>query len=688
MASSRKLLAEIDRVLKKVDEGVDTFNDIYEKIQTASNANQKDKYEGELKKEIKKLQRLRDSIKGWLTSNDIKDKKLLMEKRKLIETQMERFKVVERQTKTKAFSKEGLNQASKMDPKQKAKKRTQTWIQDFIDQLNMQVDAMDAEVETLMAGSKKKKDANKQARVDGLHEKVVRHKFHIDMLERCLRALENETVSPQEMDDIKEEVEYYVESHEDPDFQENEYLYEDFDLEADPDEAHHLREADPKDDETDMPPVEKDEKVLKKKEKEEKKKKKDKEKDKDKDADPEAAKIKKAKEQKPKDAAAVELEVPTSPTAETSPIATVAPPVVADAPPPVAPSAAPPPSTAAAAPTPKYAAAASLLRTLPPATKQAPSFSNVFGEAAPIKQDKPTPLSPVTTAPDVVGSPVGHSPRPHVGAVGVAGMVRPATATTGSKFATVEEAFDSKQGNMQTGTRGMHAGRSGIHEAPSPHASGSPGVYDFVAGVRDLNIGDGAAVGAGTGAGIGAGAGAALAGLKGGSMLVTTPTGSVPGVSWDAGIGMGAGASDEAFSQEKLMLEASFRCKPEPGDCSKPNEYTVRNPYPVAPHYRDIPHVPLDTPEAFAKLEMDPLFFAFYYQQGTYQQYLAAKELKKKSWRFHKKYRTWFQRHEDPTTITDEYEQGTYVYFDNDTSWTMRKKAEFRFDYVHLQSDP
>jgi hypothetical protein len=50
--------------------------------------------------------------------------------------------------------------------------------------------------------------------------------------------------------------------------------------------------------------------------------------------------------------------------------------------------------------------------------------------------------------------------------------------------------------------------------------------------------------------------------------------------------------------------------------------------------------------------------------QGTYQQYLAARELKKQSWRYHKKYNTWFQRHEEPKIKTDEYEMGTYVYFD------------------------
>lgn len=57
------------------------------------------------------------------------------------------------------------------------------------------------------------------------------------------------------------------------------------------------------------------------------------------------------------------------------------------------------------------------------------------------------------------------------------------------------------------------------------------------------------------------------------------------------------------------------------------------------------------------------LKYVFFFQ-NTYQQYLAAKELKKQSWRYHKKYNTWFQRHEEPKVATDDYEQGTYVYFD------------------------
>jgi len=63
---------------------------------------------------------------------------------------------------------------------------------------------------------------------------------------------------------------------------------------------------------------------------------------------------------------------------------------------------------------------------------------------------------------------------------------------------------------------------------------------------------------------------------------------------------------------------------------------------------------------------------------------MAARELKKQSWRFHKKYLTWFQRHEEPKAITEEYEQGTYIYFDYEGAWCQRKKTEVIFLALHL----
>ncbi|KAI8621221.1 Not1 N-terminal domain, CCR4-Not complex component-domain-containing protein [Chytriomyces sp. MP71] len=135
------------------------------------------------------------------------------------------------------------------------------------------------------------------------------------------------------------------------------------------------------------------------------------------------------------------------------------------------------------------------------------------------------------------------------------------------------------------------------------------------------------------------------------------------------------------------MLETSFRHIPEPLDCERQKHYVPQNSYPTPSYYPQHPLAVFENPAVFEKFEIDTLFFIFYHLQGTYQQFLAARELKKQSWRFHKKFNTWFQRFEQPTAITDDYEQGAYVYFDYEGAWCQRKKVDFRFDYKWLEDE-
>jgi len=58
---------------------VDVVNNVTlgaSQVYDTENANQKEKFEADLKKEIKKLQRYRDQIKMWIQSSEIKDKKV------------------------------------------------------------------------------------------------------------------------------------------------------------------------------------------------------------------------------------------------------------------------------------------------------------------------------------------------------------------------------------------------------------------------------------------------------------------------------------------------------------------------------------------------------------------------------------------------------------------------------------
>jgi CCR4-NOT transcription complex subunit 3 len=147
-----------------------------------------------------------------------------------------------------------------------------------------------------------------------------------------------------------------------------------------------------------------------------------------------------------------------------------------------------------------------------------------------------------------------------------------------------------------------------------------------------------------------------------------------------------AGGGDAVGSSYMSALSDSFATQPaNVVDNERSRQYVPQNPHSVPSTYPSTPASIFDNPAVFEKLGTDCLFFIFYYAQGTYQQYLAARELKKQSWRFHKKYMTWFQRHEEPKITTDEYEQGTYVYFDYETGWCTRIKQDFRFEYSFLE---
>lgn len=140
---------------------------------------------------------------------------------------MERFKVVERETKTKAYSKEGLGAAQKLDPAQRVKDEVRQWLTTSITALQLQIDQYESEIENLLAGKKKKLDKDKQDRMDELRGKLDRHKFHISKLETLLRMLDNDSVDVEQVRRIRDDVEYYIESSQDPDFEENEYIYDD-----------------------------------------------------------------------------------------------------------------------------------------------------------------------------------------------------------------------------------------------------------------------------------------------------------------------------------------------------------------------------------------------------------------------------------------------------------------------------
>lgn len=248
-------IVEIDRTLKKVTEGLEIFHETLDKLNTATNPSMKEKVEGDLKKEIKKLQRLRDLIKNWQLMSEIKDKQVLNDARRSIEVEMERFKVLEKEMKIKAFSKEGLSKAAILDPREKERLDLAQWINTCVDGLRTQIDAFEAEIEALQIASKKTKklEPAKQSRYDELMKRDQKHKWHVRKLERILRLFENERLTIEDINGIKESIDYYVESNHEADFIDDDDVYEDLGLDETSSESEDDFGGDDSDDDSDAP---------------------------------------------------------------------------------------------------------------------------------------------------------------------------------------------------------------------------------------------------------------------------------------------------------------------------------------------------------------------------------------------------------------------------------------------------
>jgi hypothetical protein len=129
--------------------------------------------------------------------------------------QMEKFKACEKEMKTKAFSKEGLIQSAKLDPKAQEKLEQTQWLQTCVEELLLQVETAEAEIETLQQGGRKKGKvgATAQDRLEELERLNERRKWHISRLEIMLRLLDNGTLSTEQVQGLKDDVNYFVEDN-------------------------------------------------------------------------------------------------------------------------------------------------------------------------------------------------------------------------------------------------------------------------------------------------------------------------------------------------------------------------------------------------------------------------------------------------------------------------------------------
>eukprot|EP00963_Diacronema_lutheri_P013430 scaffold2636_cov340-Pavlova_lutheri.AAC.92 len=606
MSANRKLQQEIERTLKKVQEGVEVFDATWEKVE-ASEPDKRDKVEAELKKDLKKLQRYRDQIRGWISSTDVKDNTQLVAARKLIESKMESFKVLERASKTKAFSKEGLAQKrSQMDPTERARAETEDWLTETMQTLEVQIETFEGEIESEMAAVKKNKKP--PAKVEELEQLVSQHKEHIRKLEQVLRLLNNEQTTPDMiMDNLKDQLEYYLEACTEPDFIDDDTVYDEFPLDMVDvkDISHNVDHSTSK---ATVPPTPVPTSPT---------------------AAASAAKLEKEKEAEKEREKEKETKPAEKKAVKPMPVTATAPKAASTVPPakPMVHSAQPPSPTGAAPPSQAWGAAQAAL--------------GGAGTETLAKKMQAASLGAESESIDVTP---GQAPAPPVGlyagqaarGVGASGS----TAYSLNERASMPPAVGEPQAVQSTGA---------FPQAHLPPAS--PGRRPVLKDGMPLEEG-----------------------------------------------------KEPAVKPPPVGLEAWRQNVPLPRDGEFRKRQTLtKNPV-VPPNlipasYPKTPLPSIDSPAFFQRLGLDGVFFAFYYQQGTLQQYLAAKLLKAQGWRFHTKFGAWFMRSAPPVAVTEKLEAGPYIYFDptftRDTKdgapsldgWCQRSKNEMVFEYSYLEDE-
>lgn len=776
MADRRKLQGEIDRCLKKVTEGVEVFDDLWQKVQGATNCNTKEKHEADLKKEIKKLQRLRDGIKTWLAASEIKDKKPLLDSKKLIEVQMERFKVVERETKTKAYSKEGLGAATKVDPKEKEKEDIITWLSHSIDDLNVQIDQFESEIESVQA-RKKKLDRDKQDQVEVFRSYLEKHRFHIDKLETIMRLVDNDALQLSQITTIKEDVEHYIKSCRDPDFEENEFIYEDLKLEEacaalgsklaamsvhdNDDHGSNVSDLSLQNSSSPSPSpsiaahskdmLDEDSRTRLKSQSE--------------DVNHSSRSSSSSLQKQNSLVNANSLNAGSSSVgggggsgggssakASQSPSVWQAATSFSSG---LSPEGAVSTTAATQLFVQNYAQAASANHTGGSNSTQEKASSRSSGDH--VRSQPTTPVASSHVASSGNSAPnLAAKPMPAGGLCGASTSLKLSTSATSTVTSSLSPQPSSAPASASETNllADLTSPSVPIHLSPQlpQSASLSGNLQLLFSNQQQLSSTTSTEVKASVNGPTSCNVGLPLLQITTGSeiLLGTSKPGSQPATPNDissslalssqapllVNVNLSRGTSFSSMSSPRVlqqmtgslpgsfplpvsrshtpatstirlnpilgvaplgpqpldhehalqqrMLDAASYHLPLPMDSQRVRLYLPSSPYPMPPYYTQLHPSVADSPEFFQRLHPETLFFIFYYMEGTKAQNMAARALKQLSWRFHTKFLMWFQRHEEPKVITEDFEQGTYIYFDYE-KWAQRKKEGFVFEYKFLE---
>lgn len=545
---------------------------------------------------------------------------------------MEKFKAVEKAMKTKAYSKEGLSAAARLDPKEKAKFEAAEFLSSMVEELERQIETLEAEGESIQATMKKGKNQNSKAdRMAEIERITERHKWHQGKLELIKRSLENGAVEAEQVTDLEESIKYYVSDGMNDEYMEDDEMYDDLNLQEEED-VYGMNNDNDRVSSQDNQSIQ----------------------DEPESAHGASISASKPKSTEPAVAAArrpstqlksplpalATLHTPLSSVTNGSANGNMKP----------APAPTRPPGE-----TLKYASAAAaaaanvgIAPLPPPPGMTPPSHSNTPLASLPSHMSRESPIAAPSQPASATQTPAlrsavpaaiqsletasrqSRSPAPSQSSQGPsgpsAGTIPPAPVS--EKLESSRPARSSKAAGKapQSSTKQASTSKK-LNGATQPESGDDASHYHLPSELEDL-----------------------IQSFNVNQSRVGMPP-----------------------SQSSLrMLATSHLSCPDSADAEQPRNYKPKTRFATPSWYPQEPLSVFDDLRLYSRIDPDTLFYVFYYQQNSYQQYLAAKALKDQSWRFHKQYQTWFQRHEEPKTITEEFEQGTYRFFDYESTWCVQ----------------
>merc|ERR1711977_501615 len=504
---------------------------------------------------------------------------------------MENFKAVEKAMKTKAYSKEGLSAAAKLDPKELAKSEACDFLSQAVDELERQIETLEAEAESIQATLKKGKGhSSKAERIATIESITEKHKWHQGRLELIKRSLENGGVETKEVNDLEDSIKYYLTDGMTDDYMDDETMYDDLNLQEDEEnygmnnDNDRVSSQDTQSIQDETPEPETRTNVSSGKSKSV--------------PEPAVAVARRPSTQikSPLPALATLHTASTNSNGTNSHMMGIAP-----LPPP--PEALPAPSTSSSHPPlpshrrPSVTASPTAVFSQPTSVQQTPVTKPSVPATSQVSDTPTSAKSPALSASSIPATsrPVLEQQDSRPGA---------SRGSSGKAPAAPEASVSSKVAPQQT--NGITNGTKG-----APVEDQDESIFHLPSGLEDL-----------------------LQSFEGNARRSTLPP----------------------SQSSQRMLSASLNNFPETMDGLPPRNYKPKNPIRTPSYYPQELNSCFDDARLYSRIDPDTLFYVFYYKQETYQQYLAAKALKDQSWRFHKQYQTWFQRHEEPKTITEEFE--------------------------------